>query len=111
MKILCVGDVVGGAGCAHLRKILPEIKQRYSVDVCIVNGENAADGNGLTPSAAGHIFDSGADVITGGNHTFRRRELYNVLDSCFGRLTILPPRPATACIWWTAAGTKSQSSA
>ncbi len=81
MKILCVGDVVGGAGCAHLRKILPEIKQRYSVDVCIVNGENAADGNGLTPSAAGHIFDSGADVITGGNHTFRRRELYNVLDS------------------------------
>ena len=80
MRILCVGDVVGGAGCAHLRKTLPGIKRLYGVDICIVNGENAADGNGLTPSAAVHIFDSGADVITGGNHTFRRRELYDVLD-------------------------------
>ena len=80
MRILCVGDVVGGAGCAHLRKTLPGIKRLYGVDICIVNGENAADGNGLTPSAAAHIFDSGADVITGGNHTFRRRELYDVLD-------------------------------
>ncbi|HIW73908.1 MAG TPA: TIGR00282 family metallophosphoesterase [Firmicutes bacterium] len=80
MKILCVGDVVGSAGCAHLRKTLPGIKRLYGVDVCIVNGENAADGNGMTPAAAEHILDSGADVITGGNHTFRRRELYDVLD-------------------------------
>lgn len=81
MNILCVGDVVGSAGCNHLRRVLPGIKRQYSVDVCIVNGENAADGNGLTPSAAEHIFSSGADVITGGNHIFRRRELYDVLDS------------------------------
>ena len=80
MIILCVGDVVGGAGCQHLRRVLPAVKRQYGVDVCIVNGENAADGNGITPTAAAHILDSGADVITGGNHTFRRREFYEVLD-------------------------------
>lgn len=81
MNILCVGDVVGNAGCAHLRRVLPAVKRQYGVDVCVVNGENAADGNGLTPAAAEHIFQSGADVITGGNHTFRRRELYEALDA------------------------------
>ena len=80
MIILCVGDVVGGAGCQHLRRVLPVVKRQYGVDICIVNGENAADGNGITPAAAAHILDSGADVITGGNHTFRRREFYEVLD-------------------------------
>ena len=80
MHILCGGDVVGSAGCAHLRRVLPGVKRHYGVDVCIVNGENAADGNGLTPAAAGHLFDSGADVITGGNHIFRRRELYETLE-------------------------------
>ena len=46
MIILCVGDVVGGAGCQHLRRVLPVVKRQYGVDICIVNGENAADGNG-----------------------------------------------------------------
>lgn len=80
MNILCVGDVVGSAGCRHLRRVLPQAKRDNRVDVCIVNGENAADGNGLTPSAAEHILNSGADVITGGNHTFRRAELTELLD-------------------------------
>lgn len=80
MVILMVGDVVGTAGCQHLRRVLPAIKKQYGVDVCVVNGENAADGNGITPTAAAHIFDSGADVITGGNHTFRRREFYDMLE-------------------------------
>ncbi|MGI6264570.1 MAG: TIGR00282 family metallophosphoesterase [Acutalibacteraceae bacterium] len=86
MRVLCVGDVVGSAGCAHLRRVLPPVKRQYGVDVCIVNGENAADGNGITPAAAQHIFDSGADVITGGNHTFRRREYYESLDRTPGLL-------------------------
>lgn len=80
MKVLCVGDVVGGAGCRHLQAVLPDIKRRYGVDVCIVNGENAADGNGITPHAANDIFDAGADVITGGNHTYRRPEFMDMLD-------------------------------
>ena len=80
MRILCVGDVVGSAGCAHLRRVLPMIKRQYDVDVCIVNGENSADGNGITPVSARHILDSGADVVTGGNHTYRRREFWPLLD-------------------------------
>ena len=80
MRILCVGDVVGQSGCDHLRRVLPVIKRQYGVDVCVVNGENAAEGNGLTPAAADHLLDSGADILTGGNHTFRRPELADRLD-------------------------------
>ncbi len=80
MNILCVGDVVGTVGCQHLAAVLPDIRRRYNVDVCIVNGENAADGNGTTPRAADSLFAAGADIITGGNHTFRRSEFMDTLD-------------------------------
>ncbi len=80
MKVLCVGDVVGSVGCAHLRQALPRAKREHGVDVCIVNGENSADGNGVLPQSAKALFDAGADVITGGNHTFRRREIYEELE-------------------------------
>ena len=80
MNVLCIGDVVGSVGCRHLQDVLPRIKRELAVDVCIVNGENSADGNGITPASAKYIFDAGADVITGGNHTFRRHEFYEVLE-------------------------------
>lgn len=80
MNILCIGDVVGTVGCHHLQAVLPRIKRELAVDVCIVNGENSADGNGITPVSAANIFSAGADVITGGNHTFRRHEFYSVLE-------------------------------
>ncbi|MBR0447496.1 MAG: TIGR00282 family metallophosphoesterase [Clostridia bacterium] len=80
MNVLCIGDVVGGIGCRHLQTVLPRIKRELAVDVCIVNGENSADGNGITPASAGYLFDAGADVITGGNHTFRRHEFYDLLE-------------------------------
>ncbi len=74
MKILCVGDVCGSIGCNALRRHLPKIKADHGIDFVIVNGENSADGNGLTANSAAHIFTSGANVITGGNHSFRRKE-------------------------------------
>lgn len=80
IKILCVGDVVSQSGCDFLRKKLPEIKKEYGVDVCIVNGENSAVGNGMLPNSCEHIFTSGADMITGGNHSLKRREIYEYLD-------------------------------
>lgn len=86
MKILCVGDVVGSAGCRHLEKVLPAVKRQYGVDVCIVNGENSADGNGITPFSADALFRFGADAITSGNHVFHRREIYELLDRCDGIL-------------------------
>lgn len=80
MNILMLGDVVGQGGCEAVRRLLPTLKKQYSADIVIVNGENSAQGNGILPSSAKHIFDSGADVITTGNHVFRRREIYDILD-------------------------------
>ena len=81
MRILCIGDVVGSIGCEFLRNNLPTLKKVKGVDFVICNGENSADGNGLTPVSAKHLFDSGVDAITLGNHSFRRKEVYDCLDS------------------------------
>ena len=80
MKVLMVGDVVGTSGLNALRRILPSLKREEGIDICIVNGENAADGNGVTAVSCEHIFTSGADVITTGNHAFRRKESYSYYD-------------------------------
>ncbi len=80
IKILCVGDVVSQQGCNFLRKILPEYKQKNNIDICIVNGENSAVGNGMLPNSCEHIFTSGADMITGGNHSLKRREIFEYLE-------------------------------
>ena len=80
MRIMCIGDVVGSVGCAFLRSHLSAFKKTHSIDLTVCNGENAADGNGITPKAAEHLFTSGVDVITLGNHSFRRPEIYPYLD-------------------------------
>ncbi len=79
MKILFIGDVVGQDACGYLRDSIPQIKKNYGIDMTIVNGENSADGNGITPYSAG-LLDF-ADVITTGNHCFRRREMNDTYDS------------------------------
>ncbi|MBQ8533461.1 MAG: TIGR00282 family metallophosphoesterase [Clostridia bacterium] len=80
MKLLMVGDVVSSNGTRFLREKLPSLKRALGIDITVVNGENSADGNGITPFSAEEIFSAGADVITGGNHTLRRREIYDMLD-------------------------------
>lgn len=80
MKILAIGDVCGKIGCEFLLKKLPQIKKDYSIDLVIANGENSAEGNGILPSSADLLFAAGVDVITGGNHTIRRKEIYPLLD-------------------------------
>lgn len=82
MKILAIGDVVGSIGCRFLQEKLPALKKEKGIQLVIANGENSADGNGLTPASADFLFHSGVDVITAGNHTFRRRESYPLFDSC-----------------------------
>ena len=81
MRILCIGDVVGGVGCRFLRAKLPALKRVKGVDLTVCNGENSADGNGLTPASAKLLFDSGVDAVTLGNHAFRRREAYEYMDA------------------------------
>lgn len=82
IKLLCLGDVVGEEGVSFLEAggRLRKLKQKYGADLVIVNGENSAKGNGMSVESAGRLYDAGADIITGGNHTFRRREIYNMLD-------------------------------
>ena len=82
MKVLCIGDVCGENGCKHIRRVLPKFKRENGVDFVIVNGENSFDGKGITPATAQSIFDSGADVITTGNHAFGRYESYEYYESC-----------------------------
>lgn len=80
MKILCIGDVCGSIGCEILEKNINRIKKEHGIDFTIVNGENSADGNGIVPSSADWLINIGADVITGGNHSFRREEIYPYYD-------------------------------
>ncbi|MDR1253462.1 MAG: TIGR00282 family metallophosphoesterase [Oscillospiraceae bacterium] len=81
MNILAIGDVVGSIGCEFLRSKLSTIKRENAIDLVIANGENSADGNGITPFSAKFLFDSGVDVITTGNHAFKRREIYSFFEN------------------------------
>lgn len=81
MNILCIGDVCGHVGCEHLVRLLPALRRNEKIDFVIANGENSADGNGILPSSAEILLDAGIDVLTGGNHTFRRREIFDMLES------------------------------
>ncbi len=80
LRILTIGDVVSKQGCDYLFEQLPKLKKDYNADLTIVNGENSAVGNGVLPQSADMIFNAGADVITLGNHSLRRREIYDYLD-------------------------------
>ena len=86
MVVLMVGDVVGQPGCDYLREKLPLLKKRYGVDITVANGENCAEGNGMTLKSLSHMRDSGVDIITSGNHALRRKEAYEVLEKKDGVL-------------------------
>lgn len=81
MRVLAVGDVCAPDGCEFALKMIPRIKREENIDFTIVNGENSAAGNGITPASAEMLFAAGADVITGGNHTLRRSEFFDMLDT------------------------------
>jgi metallophosphoesterase (TIGR00282 family) len=78
-RIIFIGDIIGKYGRRFLGAALPLVRIRYSPDVVVVNGENSAGGLGITPKTAGEIFDAGADVITGGNHIWDKKEAIPLL--------------------------------
>lgn len=80
MNIIAVGDIVGSIGVQELQKRLPKIKEEYNIDFCIVNGENAAEGMGLTQKNFKDILKAGADCVTMGNHTWGKKEIFNFID-------------------------------
>ena len=81
MKILAVGDVVGENGLNKLKEILPNLKQREKIDFVIVNGENVAGGMGITEKHFKQILFAGADVVTLGNHTWSKKDVFNFIDN------------------------------
>lgn len=86
MKILCIGDIVGTAGVSALGKALPLLKGKYSPDIIIANGENAGDSISITAKNAEALFGMGVDVITGGNHSLRCKDMEEVYESRFGAI-------------------------
>jgi metallophosphoesterase (TIGR00282 family) len=74
MRLLFVGDVVGRSGRAAITQRLPGLKRDWKLDCVIVNGENAAGGFGITEAIYNEFLDAGADVISGGNHSWDQRE-------------------------------------
>lgn len=80
MRILAIGDIVGEKAVEKLDKELNKLKQKEKVDVVIANGENAANGNGLSKELFGKILASGVDIVTMGNHTWGNEEIYSFID-------------------------------
>ena len=75
MRILFVGDVVGRPGRDAVEALLPGLREQLDVDACVVNGENIANGIGITPRLADRLLAAGADAVTLGNHAWRREEI------------------------------------
>ncbi|MEO0019131.1 MAG: TIGR00282 family metallophosphoesterase [candidate division WOR-3 bacterium] len=80
-RVLFLGDICAEPGRHALRYLLPKLKEGLKPDFCIVNGENAAGGFGITPRLAQEIFSAGADCITTGDHAFDRKEVWEYLDT------------------------------
>jgi 2',3'-cyclic-nucleotide 2'-phosphodiesterase len=80
VKLLFVGDVVGGVGRRTLAALLPGLRERHRPDWVVVNGENSAGGVGITAKTARELLELGVDAITLGNHAYRHREVYEFLD-------------------------------
>ena len=79
MKALLIGDVVGRPGRAAVERFVVPLREELGLDVVVANCENAAGGAGITPSTADELFRAGVDVLTSGNHVWRKKEAYELL--------------------------------
>ncbi len=80
MNILAVGDLIGNAGIQEMKNRLFQIRQEENVDFVIVNGENSAEGMGITQRNFDDILSQNVDVITMGNHTWGRKDIFKFID-------------------------------
>jgi metallophosphoesterase (TIGR00282 family) len=81
VRILFVGDVFGQPGREALLGWLPGFREAAAIDFVVANGENAANGAGITSKLARRLLDGGVDVLTTGNHVWRQREVFGFLES------------------------------
>ena len=99
MRILFIGDIVGRSGRAVLLERLPDLIRDWKLDFVAVNGENAAGGFGITEAIYHEFVDAGADVITGGNHSWDQREALVFIERApklLRPINFPPARPAAA---------------
>lgn len=80
MNFLVVGDIVGMPGMEALRRNVSKIKERFNIDFTIVNGENSADGMGITHKILKDMYALGVDVVTLGNHTWGKKDIFTFID-------------------------------
>jgi metallophosphoesterase (TIGR00282 family) len=80
-KVIVIGDVVGEPGLLTLEGELPGLIRNNAADFTVVNGENAADGFGMTADSLHRILRAGADVVTSGNHVWEKRDFWPFLDT------------------------------
>ena len=80
MKILFIGDIVGKPARNFLKEKLASLRQEEVIDCVIANGENAAGGSSITLDTAKEIFDAGVDIITTGDHAFKKKESRQALE-------------------------------
>lgn len=80
MKILAVGDIIGSAGIKKLKNTLPKIREIENIDFIIVNGENSAEGMGITERNFNDIIEENVDVVTMGNHTWGKKDIFKFID-------------------------------
>ena len=80
MRVLAVGDIVGRTGLQKLKEVLPKVVKEKYIDFVIVNGENAADGMGLTEKMYKEILSLNVNDVTMGNHTWGKKEIFNFIE-------------------------------
>ena len=81
MNILLIGDIIGISGVNKIKEVLPNYKKENNIDFVIANGENSADGIGITSKLFKELITSGVDVITMGNHTWGKKDIFNIIDN------------------------------
>jgi metallophosphoesterase (TIGR00282 family) len=80
MNILFAGDIVGKPGRKAVEELFPRLKEEYSIDLFIANGENAAGGSGITSDIVWQLHTAGVDVITMGDHVWKEKDILNIID-------------------------------
>ena len=80
MKILAVGDLVGEGGVKKLKELLPKIREEENIDFVIVNAENSAGGMGITTKIFNELKALNIDVMTMGNHTWGKKDIFTFID-------------------------------
>ena len=80
MKILIIGDIIGEIGVKKVEEVLPKLKQEHGIDFVIANGENSAEGMGINAKIFNNLMNMGVHVVTMGNHTWGKKDIFNILD-------------------------------